>query len=205
MTNRREFMTLVGGAAATWPLAARAQQVDRMPRVGVLIGYAEDDPEVKARLAAFRAGLARRGWTEGRNVQIEYRFAAGSADQYPAFAKELIALRPDVILAHTTQSAAALQQETHTVPIVFVNVSDPIGFGFIANLARPGGNITGVLHYEPGIVGKWLGLLKEIAPDLRRVGLLGNPKTTPLDYFLHAAEAAAAALSVEVIAGRVEN
>jgi ABC-type uncharacterized transport system substrate-binding protein len=201
--RRREVIGLLGGSAA-WPLAARAQQ-PAMPRIGVLIGYAEDDPEVKARLAAFRAGLAKRGWSEGRNVQIEYRFAAGSSDQYPGFAKELIALRPDVILAHTTAVTAALQRETHNIPIVFVNVSDPIGSGFIANLARPGGNITGVLHYEPGIVGKWLGLLKEIAPDLTRIELLGNPKTTPFDYFLHAAEAAAAALSVEVIAGRVEN
>src|SRR5262249_17792666 len=153
----------------------------------------------------FRAGLAKRGWSEGRNVQIEYRFAAGSADQYPGFAKELIASRPDVILAHTTPVTAALQRETHTVPIVFVNVSDPIGSGFIANLARPGGNITGVMHYEPGIVGKWLGLLKEIGPNLTRIELLGNPKTTPFDYFLRAAEAVAASLSVEVIAGRIEN
>jgi len=203
--RRREFIGLLGGAAATWPLAARAQQVDRMPRVGVLIGYAEDDPEVKARLAAFRAGLAKRGWSEGRNVQIEYRFAAGTPDQYPAFAKELIALHPDVILAHTTSVAAAVQRETHTIPIVFVNVSDPIGSGFIANLARPGGNMTGVLHYEAGIVGKWLALLKDIAPDLARIGLLGNPKTTPFDYFLRSAEAAAASQSVEIIPDRVES
>ena len=176
-----------------------------MPRIGVLIGYAQDDPEVKARVAAFRAGLAKRGWSEGGNVQIEYRFAAGSSDQYRPLAKELIALRPDVILAHTTPVTAALQQETRTVPIVFVNVSDPIGSGFIANLARPGGNITGVMHYEAGIVGKWLGLLKEIAPSLARIGLLGNPKTTPFDYFLRSAEATAASLSVEVIPGRVET
>src|SRR5262249_47445419 len=141
----------------------------------------------------------------GGNVQIEYRFAAGSADQYPSLAKELIALRPDVILAHTTSVTAALQQETRTIPIVFVNVSDPIGSGFIANLARPGGNITGVLHYEASIVGKWLVLLKEIAPNLMRIGLLGNPKTTPFDYFLHSAEAAAASLSIAVIPGQVEN
>jgi putative ABC transport system substrate-binding protein len=139
--RRREFISLLGGAAA-WPLAARSQQADRMPLIGVLIGYAEDDPEVKARLAAFRAGLAKRGWLEGRNVQIEYRFAAGSSNQHPPLAKELIALRPDVILAHTTAVTAALQQETHAIPIVFVNVSDPIGSGFIASLAQPGGNIT---------------------------------------------------------------
>lgn len=202
--KRREFITLLSGVAAAWPLAASAQQPDRMPRIGVLIAYAEEDPEVKARLAAFRAGLAKRGWSEGRNVQIEYRFAAGSADQYPAFAKELIALGPDVILAHTTQVTAALQQATQTIPIVFVNVSDPISSGFIGSLARPGGNITGVLHYEASIVGKWLGLLKEIAPNLARIGLLGNPRTTPFDYFLRSAGAAAASLSVEVMPARVE-
>jgi putative ABC transport system substrate-binding protein len=200
--KRRKFITLLGGAAMSRPLAARSQQADRMPLIGVLIGYAEDDPEVKARLAAFRAGLAKRGWLEGRNVQIEYRFAAGSSNQHASFAKELIALRPDVILAHSTPVTAALQQETHAIPIVFVNVSDPIGSGFIAGLAHPGGNITGVLLYEAGIVGKWLGLLKEIAPSLARIGLLGNPKTTPFDYFLRSAEAAATLLSVEVIPSR---
>jgi len=202
--KRRKFITLLGGAAMSRPLAARSQQADRMPLIGVLIGYAEDDPEVKARLAAFRAGLAKRGWLEGRNVQIEYRFAAGSSNQHASFAKELIALRPDVILAHSTPVTAALQQETQAIPIVFVNVSDPIGSGFIASLAHPGGNITGVLLYEAGIVGKWLGLLKEIAPSLARIGLLGNPKTTPFDYFLRSAEAAATLLSVEVIPSRVE-
>jgi ABC transporter substrate binding protein len=202
--KRRKFIMLLGGAAMSWPLAARSQQADRMPLIGVLIGYAEDDPEVKARLAAFRAGLAKRGWLEGRNVQIEYRFAAGSSNQHASFAKELIALRPDVILAHSTPVTAALQQETHAIPIVFVNVSDPVGSGFIASLAHPGGNITGVLLYEAGIVGKWLGLLKEIAPSLARIGLLGNPKTTPFDYFLRSAEAAATLLSVEVIPSQVE-
>jgi putative ABC transport system substrate-binding protein len=202
--RRREFVTLLGGAALASPLAVRAQQAARMRRIGVLSGYAEDDPETKSRLAAFRAGLAKRGWAEGRNVRLDYRFAAGSSDQYPALAKELIALDPDVILAHTTLVTAALQRETRTIPIVFVNVSDPIGSGFIASLARPGGNITGVLHYEAGIVGKWLGLLKEIAPRLVRIALLGNPKTTPFDYFLRSAEAVAPSLSVELIPVRVE-
>ena len=119
-----------------------------MRRIGVLVGYAEDDPETKARLAAFRQGLERRGWSEGRNVRIDYRFAAGRSDQFQPLAKELVALQPDVILAHTTPVVAALQRESHAIPIVFVNVSDPIGSGFIASLARPGGNLTGVLHYE---------------------------------------------------------
>jgi putative ABC transport system substrate-binding protein len=203
--RRREFITLIGGAAAAWPLAARAQQPERMRRIGVLIAYAEDGAEMKSRLAAFRLGLTRRGWSEGRNVHVDYRFAAGMAVQYSALAKELIALQPDVVLAHTTPVAAAVLHETRTIPIVFVNVSDPIGSGFIASLARPGGNITGVLHYEAGIVGKWLGLLKEIAPRLVRVALLGNPKTTPFDYFLRSAETVAPALAIEIVPSRVEN
>jgi putative tryptophan/tyrosine transport system substrate-binding protein len=173
--------------------------VDRVRRIGVLIGYAEDDPETKVRLAAFRQGLEKRGWSEGRNVQIETRFAAGSADKYVSLAKELIATRPDVILAHTTLVAAALQRESRVIPIVFVNVSDPIGSGFVAGLARPGGNFTGVLQYEAGVVGKWLAMLKEIAPRLDRVALVANPKTTPFDYFLRAAETAAPSLAIKMV------
>ena len=197
--KRREFITLLGGAAAAWPLAVRAQHSDRVRRIGVLIGYAEDDPETKARLAALREGLEKRGWSEGRNVQIETRFAAGSADKYVSLAKELIATRPDVILAHTTLVATALQRESRVIPIVFVNVSDPIGSGFVAGLARPGGNFTGVLQYEAGVVGKWLAMLKEIAPRLDRVALVANPKTTPFDYFLRAAETAAPSLAIKMV------
>jgi putative ABC transport system substrate-binding protein len=137
--KRREFITLLGTAAA-WPFAARAQQGERMRRIGMLIGSAEDDPEMKSRLAAFRRGLERRGWSEGRNVRIDTRFAAGSANQYQPLAKDLLALQPDVILAHTTPVVEALRQERSAIPIVFVTVSDPIGSGFIASLARPGGN-----------------------------------------------------------------
>jgi putative ABC transport system substrate-binding protein len=169
--RRREFLGVVGGAAA-WPFVARAQQSGRKLRIGVLIGYAEDDPETKARLAALRQGLEKRGWSEGRNIEIQTRFAAGNEDKYEPLAKELVATQPDVILAHTTQVVAALQRESRAMPIVFVNVSDPVGSGFIASLARPGGNLTGVLQYEPGIVGKWLAMLKEIAPRVERVALL---------------------------------
>jgi putative tryptophan/tyrosine transport system substrate-binding protein len=197
--RRREFIALIGGAAAAWPLAARAQQADRMRRIGVLISYAEDDPETKVRLAAFRQGLEKRGWSEGHNVQIEPRFAAGGSDKYESLAKELVATQPDVILAHTTPVAVALQRESRVIPIVFVNVSDPIGSGLIASLARPGGNITGVLLYETGVVGKWLAMLKEIAPRLERVALVANPKTSVFNYFLSAAEVAATSLAIKLV------
>jgi putative tryptophan/tyrosine transport system substrate-binding protein len=195
--RRREFITFLGGAAATLPLSVRAQQADHMRRIEVLMGYAEDDPETKSRLAAFRQMLEKRGWSEGRNVQIETRFAPGS--NYEPLAKELVATQPDVILAHTTPVATALQRASHVVPVVFVNVSDPIGSGFVASLARPGGNLTGVLNYEAGVVGKWLEMLKEIAPRVERVALVANPKTSPYDYFLRAAEAAATSLAIRIL------
>jgi putative ABC transport system substrate-binding protein len=197
--GRREFMTLLGGAAAAaWPLAAPAQQADATRRIGALIAFAKDDPETEERLAAFRQGLAKRGWVEGRNLHIDYRFAAGRGDQFPALAKELVAMQPDVILAHTPGGTVALQRETHTIPIVFVNVSDPIGMGFIATLPRPGGNLTGVLHYEATIVGKWLAMLKEIAPRLTHAALLANPKVTSYQYFLRSAEATAPELGIQL-------
>src|SRR6516225_3603857 len=191
--RRRKFISLLVGGTA-WPLAARAQQGERMRRIGVLIGYAEDDPETKARLAAFRQRLEKRGWSEGRNVHIETRFAGSDSSKYEPLAKELVATQPDVILAHTTRVAAALQRESRVIPIVFVNVSDPIGSGFVASLARPGENC---------VVGKWLAMLKEIEPRLERVAFVANPKTTPYDYFLHAAEAAAPALSVKMVSSPV--
>jgi putative ABC transport system substrate-binding protein len=203
--QRREFIKLLGGAAAVWPLSARAQQPDRMRRIAVLVGYAEDDPETKARLAAFRQGLERRRWSEGRNVRIDCRFAAGRTEQFQPLAKELVALQPDVILAHTTPVVAALQQESPAIPIVFVNVSDPIGSRFIASLSRPGGNLTGVLHYEASITGKWLAMLKEIAPRTGRAALLANPKTTPYDYFLQAAMALAPSLAMELVPSPVDD
>jgi ABC-type uncharacterized transport system substrate-binding protein len=202
--SRREFIMLLGGAAAAWPVAARAQQPERTRHVGVLMGIAEDDADTKARLAKFRQELERLGWSEGRNVRIDIRFAPGGA-QAQALAKELVALRPDVILAHSAQIAAALQRETRAIPIVFVNVNDPIGAGFVASVARPGGNLTGLLHYEEGISGKWLGLLKEIAPRLARAALVANPKNPVYDYFIRSANAAAASLAIELVRGPVEN
>ena len=203
--KRRKFITLLGGAAAAWPLAARAQQPERMRRIGVLISLAEDDPETNARLAAFRQGLEKRGWSEGRNVGIDYRYAPVGAHAQ-VLAKELVALQPDVIFANSTPVIAALQRESRTVPIVFAGVADPIGSGFIASLPRPGGNITGVMQYEASVSGKWLAMLKEIAPSLVRAAFVANPKTaTFYNYYLQAAEAAAPSLGIEPVPTLVEN
>jgi len=204
MTTRRKFITLAGGAAVAWPLAARAQQPDTARRIGMLMGLPEDDPETNARVVKFRQELERLGWSEGRNVRIDTRFAPAGA-QAQVLAKELVGLRPDVLLAHSAQIAAALQRETRAIPIVFVNVSDPIGAGFVASLARPGGNLTGLLHYEEGIVGKWLALLKEIAPRVARAGLVADPKSPVYDYWVRSANAAAPSLAIEVAPGPVEN
>jgi putative ABC transport system substrate-binding protein len=200
--KRRQFITLVGGAAA-WPALAQAQE--RMRRVGIFMGYSEDDPETKARLVKFRREFESLGWSEGRNVRIDLRFAAGNPDQFRGLAKELIDQQPDVILAHTTPVTASLRQETRTIPIVFVNVSDPVGSGFVINLARPGGNLTGVLQHEAGIAGKWLALLKEIAPHITRAALLAGPKTTAYDYFVRAAEAAAPSLAIELVPSPIDS
>jgi putative tryptophan/tyrosine transport system substrate-binding protein len=203
--SRREFITLLGGAATAWPLAARAQQSGRMRRLGVLMSSAEDDPVTRARLAGLRQGLERRGWTEGRNVHIDYRYASPSTGPSRVIARELAALRPDVIFAHGTQTAANVQQEAGTTPIVFVSVSDPIGSGFIVSLARPGGNMTGLLLYEASITGKWLAMLKEIAPNLTRAALIGYPKVSPYDYYLQAAKALVPQLGIELVPSPVET
>jgi putative tryptophan/tyrosine transport system substrate-binding protein len=200
--RRRAFLILLGGAAAS-PLAA--QQPDRTARIGALIGLGENDAEAQTRLAAFRQGLGKRGWSEGRNMRIDYRFRREGSGEFQSLAKELVALHPDVILAHTTAVAATLQRETRTIPIVFVNASDPVGSGFIASLARPGGNLTGVLHLEAGIVGKWLAMLKEIAPGTTRAALMANPKTTAYDYFLRSAQAVAPSLAIELLPSPIET
>jgi putative ABC transport system substrate-binding protein len=199
--KRREFITLLGGAAA-WPLAARAQQTERR-RIGVLVGLAENDPNMTARLTALREGLAKRGWVEGRNILINFRYApAGTHAQ--TLAKELVAWQPDVV-AHTITLAAALQKESHTVPIVFVSLADPIDAGFIKSLARPGGNMTGLTTFEAGIAGKWFSMLKEVAPRINRAAFLANPEIGTYNFYLQAAQAPAAALAIELVPRPVKN
>src|SRR5262245_3273213 len=174
--RRRDFITLLGGAAA-WPFAARAQQGERMRRVGVLMNIAEDDAQAQPRMEAFLHGLQPLGWTVGRNLQIDVRWAAADADLFRKYAIELVGLEPDVIFASTNSAVAPLQQATRTLPIVFTITVDPVGAGFVASLARPGGNTTGFLLYEYSISGKWLELLKQIAPGVTRAAVLRDPST----------------------------
>jgi putative tryptophan/tyrosine transport system substrate-binding protein len=202
--KRREFIVGLGSAAA-WPVVTRAQQRDRVRKVSVLLSFAEDDPEVPPRLAALRRELERLGWSEGRNLRIDIRYAGARADQFPILAKQLIALQPDVILAISGPIALALQRETRTIPIVFSGASDPVGMGLVESLPRPGGNITGLLLLEASITGNWLATLHEIAPRLTRMALVGNPKTMPYDYYLRAAEVLAPRLAIELVPLRVET
>jgi putative tryptophan/tyrosine transport system substrate-binding protein len=174
--KRREFITLLGsGAAATWPLASRAQQPERMRRIGVLTGLAEDDPDWRANIAAFLQRLQQLGWSEGRNVQVDTRWSVGNADDARKYAAELVTLAPDVMLAAGGASVGPLLQASRTVPIVFANVPDPVGSGFVESLARPGGNATGFIQFEYSLSGKWLELLKEIAPGVTRAAVLWDP------------------------------
>ena len=172
MIARRTFITLLGGAAAAWPLAARAQQSGRMRRIGALMNITADDAEGQARLSAFAQGLQQSGWTIGQNVRVEYRFAGGNADDLRRYAAELVAFAPEVILAQSSGAIAPLLQATRTIPIVFTLVADPVGAGFVESLARPGGNATGFTNFEYAISAKWLELLKDIAPGVTRVAVL---------------------------------
>jgi len=204
--KRREFITLLSGAAAGWPLAARAQQPERMRRIGVLMTLAESDTVGQAYLAAFREGLQKLGWTEGRNIRIDIRRAMPDVESMQRFAKELVALQPDLILSNNTPTTAAMLGQTRTIPIIFANVADPVGSGFVASLSRPGGNVTGFVYLEPTMGGKWLELLKEIAPRVNRVAFLFNPATaTYFEYFLNPFKAAAASLGVEAVAASVRD
>ena len=173
--NRRAFITLLGGTAVAWPLAARAQQSDRIRRIGVLTGFAADDPAEQSRVLAFAQALAQSGWTEGRNVRIDIRWGEGDPERIRRYATELVALAPSVILAVGSVSTGPLLQATRAIPVVFVQVADPVGAGFVETLPRPGGNATGFMLYEYGFGGKWLELLKEIAPGVKRVAFLRNP------------------------------
>jgi ABC-type uncharacterized transport system substrate-binding protein len=205
--RRRDFIKVIGSGAVAWPLTARAQQSGRMRRIGVLMAHAESDPEFHAYLAAFREGLQKLGWTEGRNVQIEFRWGAlDDAEARQRAAKELIELQPEIILSQNTPPTASMLQQTRTIPVVFVVVADPVGSGFVQNLARPGGNATGFTIMEPTITGKWLELLKEVAPRSNRAALLFNPATTPFaNIYLSPFKAAAASLGLEAVAATVHD
>jgi putative ABC transport system substrate-binding protein len=196
--RRREFIAIVGGAAA-WPLAGDAQQPERVRRVGVLMPWPENDPFTQASVTAFAQALGRFGWVEGKNIRIDYRFAAGDPALFKTYAAELVGMSPDAILASTPPVVAAFRQQTSTIPIVFVLVVDPIGLGFVQSLARPGGTITGFSVMDPPMMGKWLQLLKEVAPSVTRVAVIFNPDTAPYaPLFNREIEAAAPSLGVTV-------
>src|SRR5262252_3057140 len=206
--RRRDLITLLGGAAAApslWPLAARAQQSNSMRRVGVIMGFAENDDVWQAYLANFRQGLQELGWTDGRNIRLDYRFTGDSEELMRSMAEEVAGLQPDVILVSTNSVVSATLKATRSIPIVFTWVSDPVRSGFVSNLPRPGGNITGFHNFEPAIGGKWLAFLKQIAPDLRRVAVVHVPEIVPNVAFLRVVEAAAPSLAVSVTAAEVRN
>jgi putative ABC transport system substrate-binding protein len=188
--NRRDFIAALGGAAA-WPLAAGAQQGGRVRRIGVLVGPDENDPVSKTKVSAFTQALAGLGWTDGRNVRMDLRWGAGDTNRIRAFAQELVGLRPDIILAGTTPATVALQRETRTIPIVFAGVADPVASGIVPGLNQPSGNITGFANLEATLGGKWLELLSEIAPGLKRAAIMFNPDTTPASTFMPSLETAA--------------
>ena len=202
--RRRDFIKVVAGTAASWPLTARAQS-DTVRRIGVLMGYPENDLEGPAFFAAFREGLQKLGWVEGHNIRLDTRWASpDDAEARQRFAKELVALQPDLILSSVTPTTAALLQHTRTIPIVFATVTDPVGSGFVASLAQPGGNVTGFQAWEASLGGKWLELLKEIAPRVTRVAMLFNPSVAPYaESFLNSFKAAASSFAVEPIAAPV--
>jgi putative tryptophan/tyrosine transport system substrate-binding protein len=203
--RRREFIALIGAAVISSPVPVQSQPTDRVPRVGVLTGLSEDDPETKIRVEAFWEGLREVGLQDRHNIRIDYRGGALNPDEAARNAKELIELNPDVIFAATNPAVAAFVRQTRTIPIVFVQVGDPVGQGFVASLARPGGNITGFTPYEFSLGGKWLEILKEIAPQLARVALVFNPDTVPYAGFVQTAEAAASSLAVHAVPAPVSS
>lgn len=206
MMKRRELISIFVGAAM-WPLPASAQKTERIRRVGVLLGRSQADPEGQDQVQALEQGLSRLGWTRDRDVEIDYRWAAGDPERIRALARELVNTQPDVIVAQTTKIVAALLGQTHSVPIVFVAVTDPIGSGFVANFSKPGGNATGFVDLEPSLGGKWVDVLKKIAPKLLRVHCIFNPETAAGggSYYLHPLQIAASSLGIEAIAEPVRD
>jgi putative ABC transport system substrate-binding protein len=177
--RRREFITFVGGAAVAWPIASRAQQPERVRRIGVLLNGSSSDPELQRRYTAFRRGLAALGWVEEKNLHVEIRWGVGDAERVHAHARELVQLAPEIIFSNGTPATAALKRATSSIPIVFAIVADPVSDGFAASLSHPGGNITGFSSFDSEIGGKWMELLKELAPEVKRTALLFNPQTAP--------------------------
>jgi putative tryptophan/tyrosine transport system substrate-binding protein len=204
MIGRRDFITLLGGAAA-WPVAAHAQQPERMRRIGVLVPYDENDPEAGRRLSALTQALADLGWTDGRNLRMYLRWHGGDTNRIPALAQELVGLQPDIILTGGTPQTIAVQRETRTIPIVFVNVGDPVATGLVAKLNQPDGNSTGFANNEAPLGGKWLELLSEIAPGLKRAAIMFNPDTAPASAYMPSFESAAWSLKVELVTAPVHS
>jgi putative ABC transport system substrate-binding protein len=202
--RRREFITILCGTAA-WPLAARAQQGERVRRIGVLMALDENDPLAKPRVSAFTQALADLGWTDGRNVRTDLRWGGGDTNRIRALAQELVRLQPDIILADSTPATIAVQRETRTIPIVFANVSDPVASGIVARLDRPSGNITGFATLEASLGGKWLELLSEIAPELKRAAIMFNPDTAPASTYMPSVQTAARSLKVATTIASVHS
>jgi len=203
--KRREFITLLGGAAAAWPLAAWAQQGERVRRVGVLLGFAENDSEPRAWVAAFEEGLQKLGWSQGRNLRIDYRWAGNDEARLRSYAAELVGAAPDVIFSATGLALVALNRETRSLPIVFVQVSDPVKLGFVENLARPGGNITGFTTYEYSIGGKWLELLKDTAPGATRVAIIFDPRNPTQTPYVQGIEASTPSFGLQLTQAPVRD
>jgi putative ABC transport system substrate-binding protein len=203
--KRRDFLTLLGGAIAVGPLTLKAQPAGHTRRIEVLFGSAQGDRQAVIELATLKSTLRELGWTEGRNILIEARWAASDVARIKGFAKELVSLQPDLIVAHTTPVVAALQRETKTIPIVFVVVADPVGSGFVTSLPHPGGNITGFINFEASLSGKWIETLKEIVPGVTRAALMFNPETGPIAYYQQPFDVAARSSGVEPTAAPVRN
>jgi len=198
--QRREFIAVIGGVAATWPLRAHAQQSGGTRQIGVLMGIGEDDPEAKPRADALRQGLEARGWRDGRNIRLHFRWTAGDLDRTSRLAREIVDLKPDLIVVHSTPAVKALQELNTTAPMVFALVADPLGSGFAVSLARPGRNMTGFMNVDAPMASKWLELITEIVPNVKRVALIYNPNTSPYQSYLREFEVAAPRIGVEAVA-----